>query len=120
MLYGTVVQWNPRKGFGFIRPDRGQDIFFHITALGACEREPLIEIGRPVKFEYEPGTEPKRRSFRKPELDAPPPQEPERPRAKIVELIDKIPGGFINDEVKEEVRVQHHPLARRKKPTWRR
>jgi cold shock CspA family protein len=119
MLYGTVVQWQPRKGFGFIRPDRGQDVFFHISALGACQAEPRIEIGQPVQYELEPGTEPKRRPpLRRNFDDKPEPQE--KPRAKIVELIDKIPGAFLNDQVNEEAKVQHHPKARRKKPTWRR
>ena len=57
MRYGTVVQYFPAKGFGFIRPDFGPDIFFHITALGACESQLQIEPGQPVKYELVPGTE---------------------------------------------------------------
>ena len=59
MRYGTIVRWDPQKKFGFIRPDRGPDIFFHITALGACT-EPRIEPGQPVKYEIDPKTLPKR------------------------------------------------------------
>jgi cold shock CspA family protein len=118
MQYGTVVQWQPRKGFGFIRPDRGQDVFFHISALGACQAAPQIEVGQAVKYELEPGTEPKRRVFKR-DLDDTPTPEPVKPRAKIVELIDRIPGATLEEQVSEKSKVQHHPRARRKKPTWR-
>ena len=116
MRYGTIVRWDDKKKFGFIRPDRGPDIFFHITALGAC-REPRIEPGQPVKYEIDPATLPKR--VKKSEFD---PEKPAPPapaaKAMMVELIDKIPGAIL-DQVAEEARVVHHPNARRKKPTWR-
>jgi cold shock CspA family protein len=117
MRYGTIVRWDPRKKFGFIQPDRGPDIFFHISALGACT-EPRIEIGQPVKYEVDPKTLPKRQ--RRSEIDEEKPAaEPVSPRAMMVELIDKMPGAIL-DGVAEEARVAHHPKARRKKPTWRR
>lgn len=114
MRYGRVVRYFPEKGYGFIRPDRGPDIFFHITALGACSAEPEIRPGQPVKYELEPGTEPKpvRRSRAGPQ--APSPERPP-PRAMLVELIDRIPGGSLEDPADAR-----HPRARRKKPTWRR
>jgi len=116
MRYGTIVQWDQRKKFGFIRPDRGPDIFFHISALGGCA-EPRIEPGQAVKYEVDPKTLPKRRS--KKSLDDPKPgEEPLRPQAMMVELIDKIPGAILDDEG-PAARVAHHPKARRKKPTWR-
>ena len=43
MRYGTVIQYFPAKGFGFIKPDAGPDVYFHITALGACQAEPEIK-----------------------------------------------------------------------------
>jgi cold shock CspA family protein len=118
MLYGTIVRWLPAKGFGFIQPDRGPDVFFHISAFGACEAQPPVEIGRAVKYELEPGTEPKRRRPRAADEDEKPAEKPESPRARLVELIDKIPGAVA--EADERSRVSHHPQARRKKPTWRR
>jgi cold shock CspA family protein len=117
MRYGVVVQWEPRKKFGFIRPDRGPDIFFHISALGGC-REPRIEIGQPVKYEVDPKTLPKRVKKADRDEEKPPP-EPISPKAMLVELIDKIPGAILEDEG-EAARVAHHPKALRKKPTWRR
>jgi cold shock CspA family protein len=116
MRYGTIVRWDPQKKFGFIRPDRGPDIFFHITALGACT-EPRIEPGQPVKYEIDPKTLPKRQ--KKSEIDEEKPAAaPIAAKAMMVELIDKIPGAIL-DQVAEEARVIHHPKARRKKPTWR-
>jgi len=129
MRYGTVVSWNARKGFGFIRPDRGLDVFFHISALGACEAAPPIVEGQAVKYEVDPKSLPKRKSFKQRIEDAKnqrledakskPAEEPENPRATMVELIDKIPGAALEESTREQLRVQHHPKARRKKPTWR-
>jgi cold shock protein len=116
MRYGTIVRWDPQKKFGFIKPDQGADVFFHISALGACS-EPRIEPGQAVKYEVDPKTLPKRVS--KADYD---PEKPPAPaiaaKAMLVELIDKIPGAIL-DGVAEEARVAHHPKARRKKPTWR-
>lgn len=121
MRYGTVVNFFPEKAYGFIRPDYGPDIFFHITALGACRTIDTIEIGQPVKYELVPGTEPKpRRRFGRRSLDEPtgPPAETVRPQAQIVELIDRIPGGILTDP--PVARPKSHPNARKRKPTWRR
>ena len=117
MRYGTIVRWDPQKKFGFIQPDQGPDVFFHISALGACS-EPRIEIGQPVKYEIDPKTLPKRvsRADYDPEKKAT--EKPISSAAMMVELIDKIPGGLVQEA--EEARVAHHPNARRKKPTWRR
>src|SRR5688572_5548724 len=104
MRYGTIVRWDPRKKFGFIQPDRGPDIFFHVSALGACV-EPRIEIGQPVKYEVDPKTLPKRQGKR--EIDEKP-AAPVSPKAMMVELIGKIPGAIL-DTVAEEARVAHHP-----------
>lgn len=123
MLYGTVVKFLPAKGFGFIRPDYGPDVFFHVTALGACQGTPQIATGQPVKYELVPGTEAqfKRRRDRGGgghQADAGTAQPPRHPQAQLVELIDKIPGGTL-DASAENVAARH-PRARRKKPTWRR
>jgi cold shock CspA family protein len=112
MRYGTVVQYFPAKGFGFIRPDLGPDVFFHITALGNYESQPPIEPGQPVKYELEARPGPKSRSR---EDSA----KPRQLRARLVELIDKIPGAIL-EETAEQGQSARHPRARRKKPGWRR
>lgn len=118
MLYGTVIEFTPSKGFGFIRADYGPDVFFHISALGACQQEPEILPGQPVKYELVPGSD--RKSARKAkDADATTPAAPRRPRAQLVELIDKIPGAALEKSA-ESRPAKHHPRARRKKPTWRR
>ncbi|MCU0962336.1 MAG: cold shock domain-containing protein [Pirellulaceae bacterium] len=121
MLYGTVIKFLPAKGFGFIRPDYGPDVFFHITALGACHGEPRIPPGQPVKYELVPGTAAKskrRRDRDDDEDDASASQAPLHPQAKFVELIDRIPGGTLDESAENP--AARHPRARRKKPTWRR
>lgn len=121
MRYGTVVGYFPEKGFGFIQPDVGPDVFFHITALGACRPTADIRVGQPVKFEFVPGTEPKPRRRGRPrdaDMARDQQEEPVRPQAQLVELIDKIPGGLLKDP--PEARTRPHPKAKRKKPTWRR
>jgi cold shock CspA family protein len=120
MRYGTIVQYFSEKGYGFIRPDVGPNIFFHITALGASDRPPVIKLGQPVKFELVPAEELDAR--RESQRERPGSAEPAprlRAQAKVVELIDKIPGGTLDDAAKKQ-RPTHHPRARQKKPTWRR
>lgn len=120
MLYGTVIQYFPAKGFGFIRADFGPDVFFHVTALGACEPLPRIEPGQAVKYELVPGTESKpRRHSKRADDDSEKPSETVRPQAKLVELIDKIPGAVMEQSAESQQPVRH-PRARKKKPTWRR
>ncbi len=82
MRYGTIVQYFPDKGYGFIRPDVGPNIFFHVTALGACDPPPQIKLGQPVKFELMPNTElPARRKPRDDDEPARPPP-PRVPKPK--------------------------------------
>lgn len=117
MRYGTVIEFFPAKGFGFIRPDSGQDIFFHLTALGDVEPVPQIEPGQPVKYELMPRAETARLRLQHNQKKSENVAKQDRPQAQLVQLIDKIPGGRLEDS--GESHTTRHPRARRKKPTWR-
>ena len=116
MRYGTIVKYLSDKKFGFIRPESGPDIFFHISALDCDdEAQPEIEVGQPVKYELAPrerltadGSErPTARDMR------------DQPKAKLVTLIDKVPGGKLAEFDVNQAPTRHR-RARQKKPTWRR
>ncbi|WP_206194434.1 excalibur calcium-binding domain-containing protein [Shewanella polaris] len=44
MERGTLVRWNNEKGFGFIKPETGnnQDVFIHISTLKHMARKPIV------------------------------------------------------------------------------
>ncbi|WP_137224946.1 excalibur calcium-binding domain-containing protein [Shewanella sp. MEBiC00475] len=44
MERGTLVRWNNDKGFGFIKPETGnnQDVFIHISTLKHMARKPIV------------------------------------------------------------------------------
>lgn len=47
-MHGTIKMWNAEKGFGFISPEGGPDIFFHVTVLVGDDWDP--EPGMRVTF----------------------------------------------------------------------
>ena len=61
MARGSVVRIIRDRGFGFIRTDRGSEIFFHHSTLPPGVFDSLAE-GQPVEFEAE--TDPRGRGER--------------------------------------------------------
>lgn len=111
MRYGTIIKYFPDKKFGFIR-DSGLDVFFHVSALEEAETPPEIEVGQAVKFELMSRAEARQESGGASR------DRSEQPKAKLVVLIDKIPGATLS-EFDGSKRTRRHPRARQKKPTWR-
>jgi CspA family cold shock protein len=54
MQKGTVKWFNDSKGFGFITPEEGEDVFVHHTSIQADGFKSLSE-GEQVEFEVEQG-----------------------------------------------------------------
>jgi CspA family cold shock protein len=52
MVVGTVKWFNIDRGYGFIAPEQGKDVFVHISALAASDLQVLTE-GQRVEFEVE-------------------------------------------------------------------
>jgi len=52
MKQGTVKFFNHTKGFGFITPDEGDDLFVHISNVRNSEQ---LQDGDKVEFEVEEG-----------------------------------------------------------------
>ena len=52
-MQGKIVRLVRDRGFGFIRADNGQEIFFHATGLQSGSFEQLQE-GESVEFDVEP------------------------------------------------------------------
>jgi CspA family cold shock protein len=50
---GTVAQFDDAKGYGSVRADDGQQLFFHCTQIADGTR--TIAVGAAVEFEIEPG-----------------------------------------------------------------
>jgi CspA family cold shock protein len=51
-MQGTVKWFNAQKGFGFIQPESGTDVFVHISAVERAGMTGLQE-GQKVTFELE-------------------------------------------------------------------
>ncbi len=54
MATGTVKWFNNQKGFGFITPESGSDVFVHHTAIQG-EGYKSLEEGQSVEFEIVDG-----------------------------------------------------------------
>jgi len=54
MQTGTVKWFNSQKGFGFIQPESGSDVFVHISAVERAGMSGLNE-GQKVSFDLEKG-----------------------------------------------------------------
>ena len=50
MTTGTVKWFNDQKGYGFISPESGKDVFVHHSAIQGTGHKPLSE-GEKVEFE---------------------------------------------------------------------
>lgn len=54
MAKGTVKWFNNQKGYGFITPENGNDVFVHHTAIQG-EGYRSLEEGQQVEFNIEKG-----------------------------------------------------------------
>jgi CspA family cold shock protein len=54
MTVGTVKWFNADKGFGFIAPESGEDVFVHFSAIQATGYRSLDE-GQAVEFDITQG-----------------------------------------------------------------
>lgn len=54
MAKGTVKWFNDQKGYGFITPENGKDVFVHHSAITGSGFKSLAE-GQAVEFDIEKG-----------------------------------------------------------------
>ena len=54
MARGTVKWFDPNRGYGFIRPEHGEDVFVHLSAVQASGLQTSQE-GQAVEFDIEQG-----------------------------------------------------------------
>jgi CspA family cold shock protein len=54
MTVGTVKWFNADKGYGFIAPESGEDVFVHFSAIQSAGFRSLAE-GQPVEFDVTSG-----------------------------------------------------------------
>jgi cold shock protein len=52
MTVGTVKWFNPTKHFGFIKPESGEDVFVHVSAI---QGDGSLEEGQAVEFDVTQG-----------------------------------------------------------------
>lgn len=54
MTVGTVKWFNANKGYGFIKPESGNDVFVHVSAIQGDGNASLAE-GQAVEFDITQG-----------------------------------------------------------------
>jgi cold shock protein len=54
-MQGTIKSLRVERGFGFIRDVKGDEIFFHHSALPSPNQFATLAVGMVVEFEAEPG-----------------------------------------------------------------
>jgi CspA family cold shock protein len=52
MTVGTVKWFNANRGYGFIRPESGSDVFVHVSAI---QGDGSLEDGQAVEFDIAQG-----------------------------------------------------------------
>ncbi len=52
MTKGFIKWFNSKKGFGFIRQEKGDDVFFNHTAINFCSSDKL-KVGDSVVFDID-------------------------------------------------------------------
>jgi CspA family cold shock protein len=52
MAVGTVKWFNVNKGYGFIKPESGNDVFVHVSAI---QGDGTLEDGQVVEFDITQG-----------------------------------------------------------------
>ena len=106
MQYGVIKSIAPDRGFGFIDTGGHRDVYFHATEIG---NEVFLKLlpNQPVMFEF---------VKRKRDED---PAENKGPRAALIKLIDRLPGGTLARPT-QDIAPRHHPKARQRKATWKR
>lgn len=60
-MRGVVKWFSPEKGYGFITPDEGPDVFVHYSAIESSGYRKLVE-GQAVEFEITEGPKGKQAS----------------------------------------------------------
>jgi cold shock protein len=54
MTVGTVKWFNASRGYGFIKPEEGEDVFVHVSALQG-DGDPSLDEGQTVEFDITRG-----------------------------------------------------------------
>lgn len=105
-LYGWISSYHPRDGKGIIDLDIGIPISFTLDVLGATNGMRLLR-GQCCKVDVPAEI---KRLRRKPDE--------ELVAALRVELIQAMPGAYLQDSQPKSAPARH-PKARKRKPTWR-